>query len=81
MSEYTAELCGETLKQLDRIEQIIKRLEERPSVLVEAIMAFSDDNHDWSNRPCPTCKTITAALKVPFGCYAFQQRTGERSKL
>lgn len=42
------------------------------------------DNHYWSERPCGTCKTISALIGEPFGCYRYaedrrrQQRTGER---
>ena len=31
------------------------------------------DPHQWSNRPCQTCRAITAAMGKPFGCYRYQR--------
>jgi len=30
------------------------------------------DPHQWSSRPCQTCRTITSLLGKPFGCYRYQ---------
>lgn len=30
------------------------------------------DPHRWSERPCQSCRTITAILGEPFGCEKFQ---------
>ena len=34
------------------------------------------DPHQWSKRPCSTCKTISTLIKRSFGCvlYAKQKR-------
>ena len=32
------------------------------------------DPHQWSSRPCETCRTITTLIGKPFGCYRYQQR-------
>lgn len=29
------------------------------------------DPHQWSTRPCPTCRTITALVGYPFGCVRY----------
>lgn len=39
-----------------------------------------EDPHQWSNRPCNTCRAITAILGKPFGCYEYQQRLKDRPK-
>lgn len=28
------------------------------------------DPHQWSSRPCPTCRAVTIILGRPFGCSA-----------
>lgn len=67
--------------QLTKIEQkldeALELLRKRPNALAEAIKVLSEDNHDWSTRPCATCKTISAALGEPFGCYWYAKKKGE----
>ena len=29
---------------------------------------FDRDPHQWSTRPCQTCKAISALVGKPFGC-------------
>ena len=31
------------------------------------------DPHQWSRRPCATCKVITALIGKPFGCDRFRE--------
>ena len=31
-----------------------------------------EDPHDWSNRPCQTCKVITSLIGEPFGCTRYR---------
>jgi hypothetical protein len=35
------------------------------------------DTHQWSERPCPTCQSITRIVGRPFGCVRF---AAERAK-
>ncbi|KKL19139.1 hypothetical protein LCGC14_2468450 [marine sediment metagenome] len=39
-----------------------------------ALNLFAVDQHRWSDRPCPTCRQITAMIGEPWGCYAYQLR-------
>ena len=39
-----------------------------------ALRLITDDNHLWSERPCGTCRTITALLGEQFGCYEYARR-------
>ena len=34
----------------------------------EVTALLSLDNHNWSNRPCSTCRAVTALLGADFGC-------------
>jgi len=45
------------------------------SILIDAVLdLLQADPHQWSMRPCPTCKTITGLIGKPFGCYEFQRK-------
>ena len=35
------------------------------------------DPHQWSDRPCGTCRTVSALIGQPFGC---DRRRVERNK-
>lgn len=39
-----------------------------------ALKLLEDDNHMWSERPCPTCRTISHLIGRPFGCHAYAIR-------
>ena len=32
------------------------------------------DPHQWSERGCSTCRTITALIQQPFGCVLYSKR-------
>ena len=39
------------------------------SVIADAVNdAIFMDPHQWSARPCPTCRVISAMTRKPFGC-------------
>ena len=48
-------------------------------VLVEAVLnLLQADPHHWSERPCPTCRTVSALVGRPFGCSLYRiQREGK----
>lgn len=41
-----------------------------------AIELIQADPHQWSSRPCQTCRSVTAITGIDFGCvrYAKEQR-------
>lgn len=44
-------------------------------VLLEgALSQLQEDPHQWSTRPCPTCRAITSMLGKSFGCYLYADR-------
>lgn len=40
-------------------------------LVYSALKLLEDDNHMWSERPCPTCRTIGHLIGRAFGCYAY----------
>ena len=46
-------------------------------VLIQAVLDLIQvDPHQWSERPCPTCRAIGAIIKQPFGCYLYAKQKG-----
>jgi len=41
-----------------------------------ALELIQADPHQWSNRPCQTCRAVGAMLGRTFGCYEFAKRDG-----
>lgn len=39
-----------------------------------ALDLIQADPHQWSTRPCSTCRAVGAIAKKPFGCYEYQRR-------
>lgn len=35
------------------------------------------DPHQWSDRPCQTCRAVTDLLGAPFGCIRFSLEKGK----
>jgi hypothetical protein len=50
------------------IAEVVRRECEVIARLIEA------DPHQWSSRPCQTCRAISATLGRPFGCSARESR-------
>lgn len=43
----------------------------RTKTLAETVCRLLEaDPHQWSKRPCPTCRAVSALLGVSFGCFA-----------
>lgn len=52
-------------------EQLIKSC---ANIIIDTVInVIYADPHQWSKRPCETCKVITGILGKPFGCYRYQQ--------
>jgi hypothetical protein len=60
----------------------IKEVKAVFAVLTEAMLnIIQEDPHQWSERPCQSCKTISAMIGRPFGCYLYaKQRAEQREK-
>lgn len=64
----------------EKIDEVLSLLKERPSAVVESLRVLNEDNHSYSMRPCATCKTISAALGEPFGCYYYQKKRSNHDR-
>jgi len=39
-------------------------------ILITATLdLIQEDPHQWSDRPCPTCRAVSSLIGKPFGCY------------
>jgi hypothetical protein len=67
-------LIGEVIEAYaeNKIEQF------KRNILGDTILnLMQEDPHQWSMRPCATCRTISTIIDKPFGCYEYQRQTGE----
>jgi hypothetical protein len=44
-----------------------------------ALNLIQADPHQWSTRPCATCRAITKLIDEPFGCYAYSVEQKKKS--
>ena len=50
---------------------------ERGSIS-SALNLLHSDSHQWSTRPCSTCKAISAVFGEPFGCIRYAKDRAAR---
>ncbi len=44
-------------------------------VITEPMLRLlQDDPHQWSDRPCATCQSISSMIGTNFGCYLYTER-------
>lgn len=56
----------------EEAERIVKAAAK---VVLDAILGLlQDDPHQWSTRPCPTCRQISGIVGRPFGCYLYAKK-------
>ena len=45
------------------------------AIIVDAALnLIQSDPHQWSERPCSTCRAVTTLIGRRFGCYAYTKR-------
>lgn len=70
--------------KLTEISDRLQQLESRGSIDREAaasvLRLIDRDDHTWQDRPCPTCRTVTAFLGKPFGCNRTSAQASERRR-
>lgn len=52
-------------------------------IQVDSILSLlQDDPHQWSARPCATCRAISTIVARPFGClkYASDRRSADATR-
>lgn len=48
-------------------------------LIVDSILALlQQDPHQWSARPCSTCRAITSLRGSEFGCYLYAKEKQEQ---
>lgn len=53
------------------MEKVIKAA---ANILMDTVLELlQKDPHQWSTRPCSTCKAISSILGKPFGCYKYKK--------
>ncbi len=61
--------------EAEKVEVAKTVIKAAASVLIDAVLSIlQDDPHQWSDRPCETCRNIGSIVGKPFGCYEFQRR-------
>jgi hypothetical protein len=55
---------------LARLDARVSAVEARDTAAETALRLIEADPHDWSKRPCQTCRGVSMLLKRPFGCEA-----------
>ncbi len=58
----------------DDTKQVIRAA---AGIIVDAALGLIQaDGHQWSDRPCSTCETVSNLLGKPFGCckYALDKK-------
>lgn len=74
----TAEHQVEILKVVSDLANIVEAHLASSTTSVAEMVAhrFEADPHQFSTRPCATCRDISTALGRPFGCVAKRQAAG-----
>lgn len=55
-------------------EEIKDVMKAGVSILMDvALELLQRDPHQWSTRPCSTCRAISSIIGKPFGCYLYQK--------
>jgi hypothetical protein len=54
------------MNEKDEKQKIIEACAE--ILTSKAFELIEKDPHQWSKRPCTTCRTISAIIGRPFGC-------------
>lgn len=62
-------------------DTIKKVIQEAAQMLLDVVLnELQSDPHSWSERPCSTCRTISAIVGRPFGCYEYARLKKLREK-
>lgn len=80
IEQQVSEIVSELLKPtLAKLEQLHDKVLARISAFETALNLLYADPHQWSERPCQTCHSITVITGVEFGCTKYRNiREGQR---
>lgn len=58
------------------MEDTEKVIKAAVNIIIEPILdLIQNDPHQWSTRPCSTCRTISTIIDKPFGCILVAKRS------
>lgn len=49
-------------------------------LIASALNILQSDPHQWSMRPCPTCRAVSAIVGRPFGCDLYRIQCDGKAK-
>ena len=49
-------------------------------IIDAAMRLIQADAHYWSDRPCSTCRAVSAIVGKPFGCYEYQRIRAQKEQ-
>ena len=59
------------------MENHIKIIQAAVQIIVKPVLnLIQNDPHQWSTRPCSTCKTISELTGKDFGCVLYAKERG-----
>jgi len=62
-------------------EPIQEVLQAAVDLFVSAILnIIQRDPHQWSTRPCQSCRTISSLINRPFGCILYRMQKEKEKK-
>ncbi len=73
-------LIESCLKKLAEEYKHYTGLAQRKEVLEEVLDLLQQDPHQWSERPCPTCRAISQLASRDFGCSLWAIQVGKLRK-
>lgn len=51
-----------------------KLIQACANIIIDAVAeVIYGDPHQWSKRPCDTCRTISSVIGKPFGCDRYRE--------
>ena len=75
------DVCPHSMRQVQQEGQVMKPVEASNQILTAAVNRVTraalemlgSDRHEFSTRPCPTCRAISELLGSPWGCSEMAQ--------
>lgn len=74
----TSDKDGNPIPTIAINQEVRAVIQAAASLMLDAATnLLQTDPHQWSTRPCSTCRTISGLVGRPFGCYLYAQQKGK----
>ena len=69
-------LQAQLATEVEKKEEDVKRsVRAAVSIIMKSVIEIIGiDGHQWSDRPCQTCRAVSGLIGEPFGCYWYQEK-------